>query len=272
MAPGREKEAMTARATELLPGIRRLRAPNPGPLTLTGTNTYLVGTRSLAVIDPGPDIVVHEEAILAAAGPAPVSHILVTHWHADHLALATRLAERTGAPVLSAGASGGLSDGTTVEGDGWRIVARAAPGHTRDHMVFEADRAVFSGDHLFDGTSTLISPPDGHLGRYLETSRRLKAHAGKVFLPGHGPPLDDAARRLDWVIAHREARHRAVASALSRAPSTLAAVARRAYSDLPEAMLPAAERNTLAHLLTLIDEGRAEEVTGGSEAPAYRSA
>lgn len=269
-------------------GLRLVRAPNPSPMTHTGTNTWLVGDGEVAVIDPGPEDDTHLDAILAALGPGErVGHILVTHAHRDHSPLARRLAARTGAPVCAAGDMAGrrrpvmarlaeagrveggegvdagfapdivLEEGAVVSGPGWRLTALATPGHTADHLAFAWGDALFSGDHVMGWASSLVSPPDGDLAAFMASCRRLAATPPRVCYPGHGDPVTDPAGRLDWLIAHREAREAQILAALAAGPGrTPRALAEAIYTETPPALLPAATRNVLAHLIALWEAGR----------------
>ena len=268
----------------LEPGLRRLIAPNPSPMTERGTNTYLLGNaKALAVIDPGPADDHHLAAILDAVGDREVTQILVTHAHLDHSPAARPLARRTGAPVLAYGDAltgqsermeglrdlgGGegvdaafrpdrrLADGEVIETPAGPVTCLWTPGHFGNHMAFLWNGAAFSGDLVMGWASTFISPPDGEIAAFLASCHRLKDHIPRQLYPGHGAPVDDPAERIDWLIAHREAREAQVMAALSDSPGTPAAIARRIYVDMPHAMLPAAARNVLAHLIDLADRGR----------------
>ncbi len=266
-------------------GVRAILAPNPSPMTHWGTNTYLLGTRALAVIDPGPDDPRHLDAILGALGPGQsISHIFVTHAHLDHSPLAARLSEATGAPVLAygdagagrsavmtqlaeAGGIGGgegvdagfapdlvLCDGEQVAGDGWQITAHWTPGHFGNHMSFQAGADVFCGDLVMGWASTLISPPDGDLTQFRAGCARLMRLRAARLLPGHGTPVDDPAARIAWLLAHRDAREAAILAALTDGPACAHELAARIYTDTPAALMPAAARNTLAHLIDLMQK------------------
>ncbi|MFB9150610.1 MBL fold metallo-hydrolase [Roseovarius ramblicola] len=268
-------------------GIRAILAPNPSPMTHWGTNTYLLGTRRLAVIDPGPDDPAHLAAILGALGPGQsISHILVTHAHLDHSPLARRLSAATGAPVLAhggpeagrsavmarlaqAGRIGGgegvdsgfapdraLGDGEPVAGDGWHLTAHWTPGHFGNHMCFDAGGDMFSGDLVMGWASTLISPPDGDLTQFRASCARLAAAAPARLLPGHGAPVSEPAARIAWQVAHRDAREAAILGQLARGPADAATLARRIYTDTPPGLLGAAARNVLAHLVDLLQRSR----------------
>ena len=274
-------------AVPLGPDLRRILAPNPSPMTFRGTNTYLLGRRELAVIDPGPAIPAHLEAILAALAPGQsVSHIIVTHSHLDHSPLARPLAARTGAPVLAFGgptagrsavmerlarsglAGGGegidtgfapdvtLAHGARIAGDGWELEVIHTPGHLGNHIALAWEGQCFTADHVMGWASSLVSPPDGDLTDFMASCRALRARAWERFHPGHGAPVEDPAARLDWLIRHREAREAAILERLGDGPATARELAARIYTDVAPALLPAAERNVLAHLVDLTGRGR----------------
>lgn len=263
-------------------GVRRLLAPNPGPMTHWGTNTYIIGEGRVAIIDPGPNDPRHLESILAATAGETITHILVTHAHADHSALARPLAERTGAALLGFGppeagrhpimrrlsadglAGGGegvdrafvpdrpIGESDVLTGEGWRLHVLHTPGHFAGHLAFRLGDLLFSGDHVMDWASTVISPPDGNLSDFMSTSRRL-CEAGLARLhTGHGAPIDDPADRLAWLIEHRERREAEILDLLSKGSMTPEQIARLIYTDIPHRMLPAARRNVLAHLIDLV--------------------
>ncbi|WP_135503272.1 MBL fold metallo-hydrolase [Roseovarius aestuariivivens] len=269
-------------------GITRILAPNPSPMTFRGTNTYLLGERDVAVIDPGPDDDAHLAAILRAVGPkARISHILVTHSHLDHSPLARKLARETGAEVFAFGPSrsgrsplmeqlarsglrdGGegidpdfapdrqLKDGACLAGSDWEIEALWTPGHLGNHLCFCSGDVVFTGDLVMGWASSLVSPPDGDLSDFMASCRRLRDVGAKTFHAGHGAPINNPPERLDALIAHRETRGAAIVEALGDGPATAAELARRIYSDTPENLLPAAVRNVLAHLIDLYGKNRA---------------
>ncbi len=269
-------------ADPLAPGLRRVLADNPSPMTHWGTNTYLVGTRDIAVIDPGPDDDAHLHAILAALDPGQrISHVLVTHSHVDHSPLAHRLARAAGARVWAFGPSGAgrsavmarlaaagledsgegveagfapdetLADGDVLAGDGWTLEALWTPGHLGNHLSFAWGDTVFCGDLVMGWASSLVAPPDGDLTDFMASCRRLRARGGRVFHAGHGAPIEDPMARLDWLIGHREGREAAILAALADGPADAASLARRIYTDTPEALMRAAARNVLAHLIDL---------------------
>ena len=271
--------------------VRRVLAPNPSPMTFRGTNTYLVGRGEVAVIDPGPISAPHMAAILRAMEPGErISHILVTHSHLDHSPLARPLSEATGAPVLAFGDSeagrtpemealaagndigGGegvdqnfrpevaLADGAQLFGRDWTLTAVHTPGHFGNHLSFVFGDIIFTGDHVMDWASSLISPPDGDMGAYMASLDRLSALPARRFYPAHGGPVTDPAKRLANLAAHRRAREAEILSALETGPAAIPALTRRIYTDVPPALLPAAERNVFAHLLDLTQRNRVSPV------------
>lgn len=263
------------------PPMRNLLAPNPSPLTGTGTNTWIVGTTALAVIDPGPDDPTHLAAILDAVRPGQhVSHILVTHAHRDHSALAPRLAAATGAPILAFGtategrsplmaslapglpATGEgldtrfapdqrLADGDRITGPDWSLTTLHTPGHLGGHLCLALGDTLFSGDHVMGWSTSIVSPPDGDMGAYMASLHQLATRNWHRFLPGHGAPVDTPAARVQELIAHRLRRETQILRALADAPATIPALAIRIYTDIPRHLLPAAERNIFAHLIDL---------------------
>lgn len=269
------------------PRWRSLLAPNPSPLTFRGTNTHIVGSGRVAVIDPGPEDDRHLAAILAALDPGErVDHILVTHPHRDHSALAARLSAATGAPVhaygkaedgrsprmaalaaqgMSAGGDGldisfapdaRMADGDRLVGPDWELVALHTPGHLGAHLCLAAGEALFSGDHVMGWSTSVIAPPDGDMGHYMQSLDRLDRPDWRLFLPGHGDPISDPQRRVQDLIAHRRTREGQVLAALEPGPATASAVAHDLYPDIAPTLLAAAMRNVLAHLLDLLGKNQ----------------
>lgn len=291
-------------AEPVAPGVARVTANNPSAMTFSGTRSYLVGETTLAVIDPGPEDAAHHAALMRAVAGRAVAAILVTHSHRDHSPGARALAAATGAPVLAfgrhgagmrprmralaeAGGLGGgegadaafapdraLEDGALVEGPGWALRAVHTPGHLSNHLAFVLEGAglAFTGDAAMGWSSTLVSPPDGDMGECVASLARLRGLGLARLLPGHGHPVEDPAALLDWQIAHRRAREAAVLAALAAGPADAATVAARVYVDLKPALLPAAARNALAHLLALEEAGRARALDPLSAAARFAAA
>lgn len=269
-------------AVELEPKVRRILAPNPSPMTFRGTNTYLVGTVDLAVIDPGPDSAAHLEAILAAVTPdQSITHICVTHAHLDHSPLAEALSAKTGAPILAFGgpeagrsavmqklaetglAGGGegvdasfapdilVADGDHIEGTDWKLEVIHTPGHFGNHLAFGFEDVCFVGDHVMGWASSLVSPPDGDLTDFMQSCEKLSERHWRVFHAGHGAPIEAPGERLDWLMTHRRSREAEILQALKDGPRTAGALAALIYNETPAALLPAATRNVFAHLIDL---------------------
>jgi len=262
-------------------GLRRILAPNPSPMTWRGTNTYIIGQGHVAVIDPGPENTAHYDAILSAIRGEVVEAILVTHSHIDHSPLARPLAEATGAPVLAFGNSaagrsdvmadlvargmtgGGegidaafqpdrcLQDNEVVEGTDWRVTALWTPGHIGNHLSFAWGDALFTGDHVMGWASSLVSPPDGDLTQFMASCTRLAARNDRVYHSGHGAPIMDPAERIKWLIDHRNGREQQILDAMGERAVSIPTLTRTIYTDAPAALLHAAERNVLAHLIDL---------------------
>jgi glyoxylase-like metal-dependent hydrolase (beta-lactamase superfamily II) len=239
-------------------------APNPSPMTLDGTNTWVLvepGSAQAVVVDPGPLHEPHLAAVLDRVGElgARVALIALTHGHPDHAEAARRFAELTGAPVRALDpayrlGSEGLTDGVGIAVGGLEIRVVATPGHTGDSLSFllPADRALLTGDTVLGRGTTLIAHPDGRLADYMDSLRRLRRLADEgavaVVLPGHGPPLADPAAVIDFYLAHRMQRLAQVEAALAAGDRTAGEVVRRVYADVDHAIWPAAELSVLAQL------------------------
>lgn len=267
------------------PGLRAILAPNPSVMTLHGTLSYILGEGDVALIDPGPADKGHFQAILDALAPGErISHIFVTHAHLDHSPLARPLAEATGAPVLAFGDAqagrsevmtdlaarglvrGGegvdaafapdmrLADGDRVSAASWTLEALHTPGHFCNHLCFAWKDAIFTGDHVMGWASTLISPPDGDLADYFRSLDRIGARDARIFYSAHGDPIHATAERIATLRQHRHDRSAQILAALSGGPQTAATLARRIYTDLAPALLFAANRNVLAHLIELTQQ------------------
>jgi glyoxylase-like metal-dependent hydrolase (beta-lactamase superfamily II)/8-oxo-dGTP pyrophosphatase MutT (NUDIX family) len=271
---------------EIVPGatvqiasrVRRLSAPNPGAMTGPGTNTYLLGdaASSIAVIDPGPLIESHVEAIVAAAG-GPIRWILCTHSHVDHSPAAAPLKARTGATVLGMRArypdrqdptfapDRELAHGERLELAGLALRVLHTPGHASNQLCFleETERLLFTGDHLMQGSTVVINPPDGDMATYLASLRMLLDERLDHIAPGHGFLMARPHEMVERVLVHRRERENNVLAQLAaHGPATLEALLPHVYADVPPRMHPVASRSLLAHLVKLRDEGRAAEAGG----------
>ncbi len=260
-------------------------APNPSPMTFWGTNTYLVGDTTLAVIDPGPQDAAHLDALLAAISGRKVEHILLTHSHLDHSPLARPLADAVGAPVLAFGDSGAgrsavmtqlaaqgltgggegidpdfepdrcLTDDEVITGGWGRMRALHTPGHIGNHLCFQWNDTIFTGDHVMGWASSLVSPPDGDLTDFMRSCTRLQQIPAARYFPAHGPPIKTPSHRLEWLIAHRKSREAQILDVLRNGAMAVPALTRQVYTDIVPPLLPAAERNVFAHLVDLAGRG-----------------
>jgi glyoxylase-like metal-dependent hydrolase (beta-lactamase superfamily II) len=263
-------------------GVARLTAPNSGPMTFTGTNTYLLGIDTLVVIDPGPDDDAHLQALLRAIGGRPVEAILATHTHLDHTGLHAALKAATGAPLVAEGphrtsrplATGEvnlldaaadhafrpditLGDGEVLKTAAGRIVGVATPGHTANHMSFALeDRGLlFSGDHVMAWSTTIVAPPDGRMADYMASLDRLAARADARYLPGHGGPVEKPAAFLRATRTHRRMREQAILERVRAGDRSVADMVSAIYRSTPKALHGAAALSVLAHLEDLCERG-----------------
>jgi glyoxylase-like metal-dependent hydrolase (beta-lactamase superfamily II) len=236
--------------------VRRLTASNPSPMTGAGTNTYLVGTGDVAVVDPGPDEPRHLEAIGAVLGQERVAWILVTHAHPDHAPGAVVLSRQTGAPVLASPRT--LHDGDVLTTGGATIEVLHTPGHTADHVCFllREEQALFSGDMIMSGSTVVIVPPDGDMAVYLRSLDRLRGLRMARIYPGHGEVIDDPERVVEEYIAHRMMRERQILDALRDGPARIPGLVSRIYTEVPQVLHRPAAQSVYAHLLKLKAEGR----------------
>ena len=237
--------------------VRRVVAPNPGPYTGPGTNTWLVdaGTATV-VIDPGPDDDKHLDAIQRTLKGSPVAIVLVTHAHPDHLPLAERLAATHRAPVRRFPE---LADGDVVRAGNLNVTALYTPGHSADHLAFwlANDRALFTGDLVLGRGSSMVTYPEGDVAAYIRSLDRLIALRPAVLFPGHWDPVEDAVPKLEEYRAHRLDREAQLRAELSRGGGTARELTERVYGpDLAEELRHAAEMTLRAHLRKLVDEGR----------------
>ncbi|WP_297799673.1 MBL fold metallo-hydrolase [uncultured Brevundimonas sp.] len=268
------------RCDRLSERVERVIANNPGPFTFTGTGTYIVGGShegaAVAVIDPGPLDEVHLDALLRAIGSRAVSHILVTHTHADHSPLSERLSKATGAAIYAAplphNAGGGqldaedddrfspdvlVSDGDRIEGHGWTLEVVATPGHASNHICFALleENGLFSGDHIMGWSTTIVAPPDGNMSQYMASLDKVIARDFHVIWPTHGAPITDVAPFLAGYKAHRLERERQILERLSAGDRTIAEMVPVLYAAVSPSLWPAASLSVLSHLQKLVNDG-----------------
>jgi glyoxylase-like metal-dependent hydrolase (beta-lactamase superfamily II) len=242
--------------------IRHITAPNPGPYTLDGTRTYLLG--EFAIIDPGPPIDSHVAALRLAM--PRLRYILVTHRHADHAPAAPMLKKVTGARIIAprevlsdAEVDERVSGGERIDTGETTLEVVATPGHTDEHVCYlTSDGDLFTGDTILGTGTTTIFPPDGHMARYLDSLRTLRSRHPRRIYPAHGPVREDTIPLIDEYIAHRLERERQVLDAIAHGATTLEEMRRRIYPDLDPRLDGAAEIQISAHLIKLREEGRVE--------------
>jgi len=263
-------------ACALSPLVRRVLAPNPNVMTGPGTNTYLVGIDEIAVIDPGPDDAGHLDTI-AACGGDRIRWILVTHTHSDHSPGVAGLQERTGATVMGFdqrddfAPDEAIGDGFCLEATEFRLRAVHTPGHASNHLCYllEQERMLFSGDHIMQGSTVVIAPPDGDMAAYLDALQRLKTLRIKSIAPGHGHLIENPKAKIDEYLTHRGEREQAILQAVGDGAGTVDAVVERVYVDVPEQLHPIARFSVHAHLLKLSSEGKVQgEDLDGEWSPA----
>ncbi len=267
------------RVEQVSPLIRRLVANNPGPFTFTGTGVYIIGHGDVCVIDPGPDLADHFEALKQALEGETVSHVLVTHSHMDHSPLAHPLARWAGCSVLASGEvalpaqsevrleagddtrfrpDSALHDGTLIEGDGWTIEAIATPGHTSGHMCYalKEENCLFSGDHIMGWSTTVISPPDGDMDAYLTSLEKIAAREFATIWPTHGPPITDPAPFVAAYRDHRLDREDQILSCLASGHYKVKDMVPVMYAAVDQRLWPAACHSVMAHMSRLVKIGR----------------
>ena len=255
-------------ATQVLPGIRRLVAANPGPFTYHGTNTYLFEAEGgLFVLDPGPAEDEAHFALLLRESAAGLAGIVVSHHHSDHFGAVPRLRTATGAPVYASSLFADdtfqpdvpLDEGDTVAG----LEVLHTRGHASDHLCFSRpDGLLFSGDHVMGWNSSIVSPPDGSMSDYVVQLQRLLDRSDTLYLPGHGPPLADPLPYVRHLLGNRLRREAEILAAVALAPMTTAELATQLYAKADARLAWAAERNVGAHLQKLESEGRAAASDG----------
>ena len=272
-------DAPYAKVEELEPGIARVLAHNPSAFTYYGTQTYLAGTSELAVIDPGPDLPEHLDALEKAIAGRKVAAIMCTHTHRDHSPAARPLAGRTNAPIIGCAplaletvgpradasfdgdyrADRVLSDCETIEVDGQPITAVATPGHTSNHLCFAFRGALFSGDHVMGWSTTVVVPPDGDMAEYMNSLDKLRRRDDRIYYPAHGPPVENPQQYVRHLVGHRMQREKQILKLVSERPRPIPDIVANAYPGLDPRLVIAAGGSVLAHLLDLERRGLVEQ-------------
>ena len=279
MAQGAPVEAPYAKLDELEPGIGRILAHNPSAFTCYGTQTYLIGTKEVAVIDPGPDLPAHIDALEAAVGGRPVVAIMCTHTHRDHSPAAAPLADRLGAPVIGCAplaletvgpradaAFDGeylpgrvLDDGDALEVDGDAVVAVATPGHTSNHLCYAYRGALFSGDHVMGWSTTVVVPPDGDMAAYMASLDKLRRRDDRTYYPAHGPAVTNPQQYVRHLVGHRMQREKQILGLIRERPRPIPDIVASAYPGLDPRLVPAAGGSVYAHLVDLERRGLVQQ-------------
>ena len=287
------------RVQEMAPGVRAIVADNPGPFTYKGTISYIVGRGQVAMIDPGPDDAAHIAALLNAVRGETVTHIFVTHTHRDHSPAAAKVKAATGAKVFAQGphrparplytgevrrldASAdldfrpdiALADSEIVNGAGWTLQAVATPGHTANHMAFafKESNLLFAGDHVMAWSTTIVAPPDGAMTEYMASLHKLARRSEPLYLSGHGAPVREAARYVQHLIRHRQAREASILHRLAKGEADIPTIVRAVYIGLDPRLVGAAALSVLAHLEELVARGTVVTEGPPSIAGTYRLA
>lgn len=270
-------------AVVIADGVERLTVNNPSPFTFHGTNSYIVGNSSVAVIDPGPENEAHFDALMKALEGRTVSHIFVSHTHRDHSPLARRLKDATGALTVAEGPHRAsrplhegeinpfsesadtdfrpdiaIADGQAIEGDGWTLSAIHTPGHTANHSAFALDGTgiVFSADHVMAWATTIVAPPDGSMADFMASVEKLLARTDRIYFPGHGGPVREPASFLRGLRMHRRMRERAVMERIRAGDRLIADMVKAIYVKTDPRLHGAAALSVLAHIEDLLEKGR----------------
>jgi len=265
---------------DIAPGVRRIVCENPGPLTFKGTNLYVLGEGDVAVVDPGPAPAAQLDVLCAALGKEKISHILVTHCHADHSGAVAALKARTGAitcgmprsphdPAIGAKGPSGrnfvapvdfdvrLGHGSRIASGSWEAQAIHTPGHAPDHLCYHVpgENILFSGDHVMGWNTSVIAPPEGHMGSYLRALEFLMERNETVYFPGHGAPIREPQRFVKALLFHRRWRETEILEAMRSGMTTIAAMVPHIYNGLDPALSGAASLAVLAHLEHMGEKG-----------------
>jgi glyoxylase-like metal-dependent hydrolase (beta-lactamase superfamily II) len=268
-------DAPYARLEQLEPGIARVLAHNPSAFTYYGTQTYLLGEAEVAVIDPGPDMEEHVQALVEAIAGRRVAAICCTHTHRDHSPAARPLAAATGAPIIGCGALAletvgpradaafdgdyrpdrVLADGESIMVDGLALTAVATPGHTSNHLCFAYGDALLTGDHVMGWSTTVVVPPDGDMAAYMASLHKLRERSERVFFPAHGPPVTNPQQYLRGLIGHRMQREKQILRLVGEVARDIPDIVANAYPGLDPRLVTAAGGSVHAHLLDLEARG-----------------
>jgi glyoxylase-like metal-dependent hydrolase (beta-lactamase superfamily II) len=271
-------DAPYAKLVALEPGIARVLARNPSAFTYYGTQTYLIGEHEVAVIDPGPDLPEHLEALEGAIGGRPVAAIMCTHTHRDHSPAARPLADRTGAPIIGCGPLAletvgpradasfdsdyapdrVLDDGEKRDVDGEPVIAVATPGHTSNHLCFAYRGALFSVDQVMGWSTTVVFQPDGDMAAYMASLDKLRQREDRVYYPAHGPPVTNPQQYVRHLVGHRMQREKQIVSLIRKQALAIADIVAKAYPGLDPRLTVAAGGSVLAHLIDLERRGLVE--------------
>jgi len=275
----RDLDFAYGRADKASPLIRRVIAQNPGPFTFLGTGVYIVGKGDVAVIDPGPPIDAHFAALKVALTGERITHVFTTHTHLDHSPLAHPLGQWAGCKVYGLPDPSGsmphasleedgqegfmpdvlVKDGDTFSGSGWTLEAITTPGHMSNHVCYalKEENALFSGDHIMGWSTTVISPPDGNMGDYYRSLAKIRARNFTTLWPTHGPPVRDVNPFIDAYVAHRRAREEAIIARLKAGDTLIPDMVKVIYKDVDARLHAPAAHSVLAHMIHLVEAGRA---------------
>jgi len=270
---------------QLSPLVQRVVAPNPSPFTFYGTGTYIIGTHQVAVIDPGPNHPEHLTALRTALKGREVTHLVITHTHLDHSPAAATLQKEFGAPTFGYGPHGAgvdspplagesveegadldfdpdtpLKDGDVITGADFTLEAVYTPGHTSNHLCYSLreENVLFTGDHVMGWSTTVVSPPDGDMGRYISSLRRLLDRPEHTYWPTHGDAVKNPGEYIPQLLEHRKLRESQVLQCLKDGYNNIERMVEHMYQDVPSYLHPAAARSVLAHLILLCQEGKAQ--------------
>ena len=285
----REMDFAYGRADQVSPLIRRLVAENPGPFTYLGTGTYIVGSGEVAVIDPGPPLEAHLQAILAATAGEKIKNILITHTHMDHSPLAHPLATLTGATILGLPAPGAIdtgeiddeasfrpdvlvTDGMKIEGPGWTLEAMTTPGHASNHVAYALleENCLFPGDHIMGWSTTVISPPDGNMADYYQSLEKVEERGFSKLWPTHGPCVANPGPFIEAYRNHRKMRERQILDQLRAGQTQIRPMVEVLYAAVHPGLHPAAAHSVWAHLIDLVRRGEAVSDGPPELGSAYR--